>query len=63
MLTEIFARARSAQDPSAERANSFVPSCASSAAILRPTVGWLARSRRAATAKTAGFGDRYEGIA
>ena len=37
--------------PSVERANRRVPSCFSSAATLRPTVGWLMRSRRAAPAR------------
>src|ERR1041384_3283239 len=37
--------------PSLERANRGMPSWPSSSAILRPTVGWLERSRRAAAAK------------
>src|SRR5437667_1376700 len=37
--------------PSLERANRGMPSWPSSSAILRPTVGWLERNRRAAAAK------------
>src|SRR6185312_1416762 len=39
------------ESPSLERANRGMPSWSSSSAILRPTVGWLERNRRAAAAK------------